>query len=93
MLKALLWPGSFTSICCCEEILYISEEFLPHIAPALEELVEARMTEVLPTLENIFLEGLQPLGPLPERHKEFISRTTAHQSPCSSFPLGQESGT
>ena len=37
--------------------LYVSEEFVPRIAPALQELVGGRTTEVLPSLENIFLEG------------------------------------
>jgi hypothetical protein len=35
--------------------LYLSEELLPCVAPALQELVEGRTTEVLPALENIFL--------------------------------------
>jgi hypothetical protein len=37
--------------------LYLSEEYVPRITPALQELVGGRTTEVLPTLENIFLEG------------------------------------
>ena len=37
--------------------LYISEKIAPRIGPALQELVKGRATEVLPTLENIFLEG------------------------------------
>jgi hypothetical protein len=37
--------------------LYLSEQFVPRIAPALQELVSGRTTEVLSTLENIFLEG------------------------------------
>jgi hypothetical protein len=53
--------------------LYISEEFAPRIAPALEELVGARMTEVLPMLENIFLAGLQPSGPLEEGIEKFVA--------------------
>ena len=36
--------------------LYISSEFMSHIASALQELVEERVTEVLPTLQNLFLE-------------------------------------
>jgi hypothetical protein len=36
--------------------LYISREFRPRIAPALQELIGERVTEVLPTLETIFLE-------------------------------------
>jgi hypothetical protein len=39
------------------ENLYLCKKFVPRIAPALQELVGARTTEVLPTLENIFLEG------------------------------------
>jgi hypothetical protein len=36
--------------------LYISSEFAPRIAPALQELVGERALEVLPALQNIFLE-------------------------------------
>ena len=39
--------------------LYLSEEFALRIVPALGELVEGRTTEVLPALQNIFLEGLE----------------------------------
>jgi hypothetical protein len=34
-----------------------SEELVPRISPALQELVGGRTTEVLPALENILLEG------------------------------------
>jgi hypothetical protein len=40
--------------------LYISQKIALRIGPALQELVKGRATEVLPTLENIFLEGLGP---------------------------------
>ena len=53
--------------------LHISKEFVPRIAPALEELVGVRTTEVLPTLENIFLAGLQPSGPLHEGIEKFVA--------------------
>ena len=53
--------------------LYLSEEFVPRIAPALQELVGGRTAEVLPTLENIFLEGLQPSGPLEEGIEKFVA--------------------
>ena len=42
--------------------LYISSEFTPRIAPALQELVGERVKEVLPTLQSLFLEE-----PLPSR--------------------------
>ena len=39
--------------------LYLCQKVAPFILPALQELVGARTTEVLPTLQNIFLEDLQ----------------------------------
>jgi hypothetical protein len=53
--------------------LYLSEEFAPRIAPALQELAGGGTTEVLPTLHNIFLEGLQPSGPAQEGIRKFIA--------------------
>ncbi|KAF8502717.1 hypothetical protein F5888DRAFT_1800259 [Russula emetica] len=60
--------------------LYLREEFVPRIAPALQELVGERTTEVLPTLENIFLEGFQALGSLHEGIEKFVAarRLTSH---------------
>jgi hypothetical protein len=49
----LLLP--FTAV----ENLYLSEEFAPGIAATLQELVEDRIAELLPNLQNIFVEGLQ----------------------------------
>ena len=42
--------------------LYLDERIAERITPALQELVGARTTEVLPTLENIFLKRPQ-VGP------------------------------
>jgi hypothetical protein len=39
--------------------LYLSEKFASHTIPALLELTGGRMTDVLPNLQNIFLEELQ----------------------------------
>ena len=41
--------------------LHLSRESAPRIAPALQELVEGGTTEVLPALQNIFLEVLLPV--------------------------------
>ena len=53
--------------------LYISREFVPKIAPALQELVGERVTEVLPALQTLFFE--EPLSPGPDQEaiEEFIS--------------------
>ena len=53
--------------------LYLSEQFAPHIAPALRELTGERTTEVLPALQNIFLQGFQPSEPIQEGIARFIS--------------------
>ena len=53
--------------------LYLSGQVLQRIVPALQELVGARTMEVLPTLQNIFLEELQPPGHVQEGIGKFVS--------------------
>jgi hypothetical protein len=53
--------------------LYLCEEFAPRIAPALQELVGDRITEVLPNLENIFLEDLEYSGSVEEGITQFVA--------------------
>ena len=53
--------------------LYLSLEFVPRIALALKELVGERITEVLPNLQNIFLEDHQVSGSVPEAMQHFIA--------------------
>jgi hypothetical protein len=52
---------------------YLSKQFAPRIAPALQELTGGRTTEVLPTLQNLFLEELRPSEPLEEGIRQLIS--------------------
>ncbi len=55
--------------------LYLSNQFGPHIAGALQELTGGRTTDVLPTLQNLFLEWFQQLGSDQEieGNRQFIS--------------------
>ena len=53
--------------------LYLCREFSRRIGPALQELVEGITTEVLPTLENIFLEGLVPSGSVEGGIGQFVA--------------------
>jgi hypothetical protein len=53
--------------------LYISKESAQRIRPALQELVGIMATEVLPTLQNIFLQGHEPSGPVQEGIREFVA--------------------
>jgi hypothetical protein len=51
--------------------LYLCKEFAPGIAAALQELVGAGLTGVLPGLQNIFVEGLGSWGPFQENIGQF----------------------
>ena len=53
--------------------LYLSRQFAPRVAPALQELTGERTTEVLPALQNIFLQGFQPSEPVQGGIARFIS--------------------
>jgi hypothetical protein len=53
--------------------LYLSREFAPRIVAALQELVGGRTTEVLPTLQNIFIEELEPGGRVQEDVARFVA--------------------
>ena len=53
--------------------LYISKEFAPHIALALQDLTGGRTTDVLPTLQNVLLEGFHPSEHDQEGIAQFIS--------------------
>jgi hypothetical protein len=75
------------------ENLYLSEDAARHIGPALQELVGGSTsgTEVLPIVQNIFLGGFQPWGPVPESIEEFIdARQLSDQFiTVSSIPLSE----
>jgi hypothetical protein len=53
--------------------LTLAEPIVESIASALQELVGERVTEVLPALQNIFLEGFQSSGRVPKGITEFIA--------------------
>jgi hypothetical protein len=66
------WLGIFHPFTAVKN-LYISKKYAPLIAPAMQELVGGRTTEVFPTLENIFLGGLQPSEPIQEGFGKFVA--------------------
>ena len=53
--------------------LYLSKQFAPRIAPALQEVTGGGTTEVLPALQNLYLEGFQASISMPEGIKQFVS--------------------
>ena len=63
--------------------LYLSKSVAPPVARALQELVGSGMTEVLPTLHNIFLEEHQPSGPLLEGIGKFVAARQLSDRPIT----------
>ena len=63
--------------------LYLSEEFATRIAPALQELLGHRTTDVLPALQNIFLEGLESLGPAQEGIRQLVAARQVASRPIA----------
>ena len=59
--------------------LYLSEEFKSRIMPSLQEPVWERTAEVLPTLQNLFLEGLDTSGPIQKSSEQFVAARQASQ--------------
>ena len=53
--------------------LYLFKEFAPGIVAALQDLVGDRIAEVLPSLQNIFVKGLEPSGLFQENIERFVA--------------------
>jgi hypothetical protein len=52
--------------------LYLSKEVALRVAPFLQEIVKGSVANVLPALQNIFLEEPQTSGPIQEATGEFV---------------------
>ena len=53
--------------------MYLSEQVVPRVSFALRELTEHQVTEVLPMLQHLFLEGLESSEAVQNTFGEFIS--------------------
>ncbi len=75
------WPDNIEDVQWLEllrpfttvKTLYLSRDITSRIAPALQELVGERATEVLPALQSLFLEELRPLGRVQEAIDKFVA--------------------
>ena len=52
--------------------LYLSKRFALYVMAALQELAKERVMDVLPALQNLYLEGLQPSGPVQAAIGQFV---------------------
>jgi hypothetical protein len=77
---------SFTAV----KYLYLSEHFASCIAPALQELAG----EVLPCLQNLFLEDRYPWGPVGEAIEKFVAarQLAGHPIGVSHWDRKQDEG-
>ena len=69
----------FTSI----KDLELSKKFVPLVLPALGDLTGERATEVLPALQNIFVEELPSSGPVQEVIDKFVASRQLSDCPVS----------
>jgi hypothetical protein len=60
--------------------LYLSDNVALRVAPALQELSEERVTEVLPALQDIFIHRLEPSGIIQEGFQKFVTTRGRHVS-------------
>jgi len=56
------------------ECMYLTKRLAVRVAPALQELTGAGVKEVLPVLQNIFVECLDSLGPVQEALGQFVAQ-------------------
>jgi hypothetical protein len=61
--------------------LYLSKNFVPRIAPTLQELVGERVSEVLPALQCLFLDKLHPSGTVQEEIVKFVAARQLAEHP------------
>ncbi len=67
--------------------LYISKKFAPGIAAALQELVEDRIMEVLPSLRKIFVQELQLSEPPWKHIEQFVDARQLSGHPVLKFRI------
>ena len=72
--------------------LHLSNKFASLITPALQELTGGSTTEVLPSLQNIFLEELQPSGTVQASIQQFAAtrQVTGHPIAVSRWDNSKE---
>ena len=71
--------------------LYLHEDFAPGIAAALQELDGGRITEVLPSLQSIFVQWLKPSGPFQENIGQFVAARRLFDHPITIFAWDESS--
>ena len=58
--------------------LYLSKDVSAHLTPAIQDMVGGTM---LPTLQNIFLEGFQPSAAIPDGIRQLVAERQVNDNP------------
>ncbi|KAH9980553.1 hypothetical protein BJV74DRAFT_856437, partial [Russula compacta] len=66
--------------------LYLSKQIVPLIVPALQQLGEEIVTDVLPVLQNLYIEGHEPSKPIQEGIGQFIAMRQLFSCPMTVKP-------
>lgn len=92
-IEVMPWPELLHPFTAVKD-LYPSRQFAPRVAPALQEPVGNRMTEVLPALQTIILEGLQSSGSVQEGIEQFVTarQVTGHPIAVTCWERNEEEG-
>ncbi len=69
--------------------LHLSEKVVPCIGPTLQELTGERATEVVPALQNIFLDGFEASLPVEDAIGQFVSARQFSGHPVAIHPWGK----
>lgn len=88
------WMGLFCPFTAVES-LYVSKKLEPLVAPALEEITRERPAAVFPKLRTLFLEELQPSGPVREAIEAFVATRWLSDRPVAfqqRLPLDSDAG-
>jgi hypothetical protein len=79
-MDSLLWL-ELSRLFVVAETVYVSKRLVSPVATALEDLTVQMATEVLPMLQTLFLEGLEPSGPVHEAIMSFANARQLSQQP------------
>ena len=86
-----LWLGLLLPFTAVKD-LYLSNIFAPGIAAALQEFVGGRVSEVLPNLQNIFVERLELSGSFQENIGQFVAARRLSDHPIAVSDWNEDSG-
>jgi hypothetical protein len=75
-----LWLELFRLFVVAQTV-YVSKRLVSPVATALQDLTVQMATEVLPVLRTLFLEGLEPSGPVHEAIMTFANARQLSQQP------------